>query len=87
MTKLETDTIEYGGREYVCAWIPDVFGEMCDNICIGCHSLNDALYDEEEGYPDDEAQMIDEGIYAFIDDEYFKLSYEGFIKKVKKYLD
>lgn len=87
MSKLETELIDYKGHEYVCAWIPDVLADMYGNICIGCHSLNEALYDNEKGYPDEEAKVIDETIYAYIDDEYFNLSYEEFIEKVIKYLD
>ena len=34
-----------------------------------------------------EAKKIDETIYAYIDDDYFNLSYEEFIEKVIKYLD
>ena len=87
MAKLETAIVKYKGKEYVCAWIPDVLSKMYSTICIGCHSLNEALYDDEVGYPDDEARIIDERIYAFIDDEFFNLSYESFIEKVKRYLD
>ena len=44
-------------------------------------------YNDEVGYIDNEARIIDERIYAFIDDEYFNLSFESFIEKVKMYLD
>ena len=80
--------IEYKGNEYPVAEIPDVFTheEEC-YLLIGSHSLNLALYHDEYGYPDETARMLDEKIYAFINDEYFNLSKEKFITKVKKYLD
>lgn len=87
MAKLETDIVKYKGNDFVCAWIPDVLSKMYSTICIGCHSLNEALYNDEVGYIDNEARIIDERIYAFIDDEYFNLSFESFIEKVKMYLD
>lgn len=87
MASLDTISISYRGKEYSAAFIPNVF--TCDNqmILIGSHSLNVALYDDDKGYVDEEARELDEHIYAFIDDEFFSLSLEKFIVKVKKYLD
>ena len=88
MEKLEVFKIAYKGAEYDATCIPDVFTNIDDNyLIIGSHSLNLALYDDEERYPDGEALCLDERIYAFIDDEYFHLGYEDFLAKVKKYLD
>ena len=56
-------------------------------LCAVWYSLNVALYDDERGYPDAEAQYVDEQIYAFIDDDFFKLNYNDFIQKAKQYLD
>ena len=88
MRALNTFTITYKRKEYIAAEIPHIFINKTDErIIIGSHSLNVALYDDERGYPDAEAQYIDEQIYAFIDDDFFNLSYNDFIKKAKKYLD
>ena len=88
MSALETFTINYHGKEYPATIIPHIFiNKSEEKIIIGAHSLNVALYDEDQGYPDDEAQFIDEKIYAFMDDDFFYLGYEDFLDKARKYLD
>ena len=87
MSKLDVLQISYRNRRYNTAIIPNVFTDNNETIVIGCHSLNSALYDEEKGYADIEAQYIDEYIYAFLDDDCFKLSCEEFIKIAKRNLD
>lgn len=87
MSRLEVFQISYRNRNYNAAIIPNVFTDNNERIIIGCHSLDSALFDVEKGYPDNEAQYIDESIYAFLDDEYFILSCEEFVKIAKKYLD
>jgi hypothetical protein len=88
MRALNTFTITYKRKEYIAAEIPHIFINKTDErIIIGSHSLNVALYDDERGYPDAEAQYVDEQIYAFIDDDFFKLNYNDFIQKAKQYLD
>jgi hypothetical protein len=42
---------------------------------------------EDGAYTSELARGIDECIYAFIDDDFFNLSEEEFIEKVKKHLD
>jgi hypothetical protein len=81
------DTIKYKGRNYPIAIIPDVFCNKEREIIIGSNSLNNALYNEEEGYPDKEAEYLDEQIYAFMDEEYFNLSLDDFISVTKRYID
>ena len=87
MMKLDTISYSFLNKEYRVAIIPDAIVQRNDRLLIGPHSLNLALYDDEGGYTSDEAKAIDEEIYAFVDDEFFSLGYEEFIKKVKKYLD
>ena len=87
MAQLDVFKIEYQGIGYDASSIPDVFTDSGNEIIIGSHSLNLALYDDEKGWPDDEAVYIDEQIYAFIRDEYFHLRKEYFLEKVQKYLD
>lgn len=87
MTSLDTILITYKGKEYSAAFIPDVFTCGNQKLLIGSHSLNVALFDEDKGYFDEEARVIDEQIYSFIDDNFFSLSVEKFIENVKKLLD
>ena len=39
------------------------------DVLIGSHSLQDAIWKEDEGYVDEKARYIDEQIYAYADDE------------------
>lgn len=87
MASLDTISITYKGKEYSSVFIPNVFTSDNQMILIGSHSLNVALYDDEKGYVDEEAGEIDEQVYAFIDDDFFSLSFEKFIEKVKASLD
>ena len=87
MEKLITNTITYKGKDYTVAVIPDVFTDINQEILIGSHSLNEAVYSNKKGYVDDLARSIDEQIYAYIDDDYFSLNMEDFLQKVKLYLD
>ncbi|MBR0490315.1 MAG: hypothetical protein IJJ68_08975 [Prevotella sp.] len=88
MMELEIYNVKYNGREYPVAEIPDVFTHEADcYLLIGSHSLNLALFHDEKGYPDEKARIIDEKIYAFIDDCFFNLNKKDFIAKVKKLLD
>ena len=87
MSKLITISISYGGKDFLAAIVPNVFSDGNQKILIGPHSLNEAIYDENNGYIDNAACRIDEQIYAYIDDDCFSLSMEGFLEKVKFYLD
>ena len=87
MASLDTISISYRGKEYSAAFIPNIFTSDNQMILIGSHSLNVALYDDDKGYVDEEAKEIDEEIYAFIDDNFFFLSFEKFIEKAKASLD
>ncbi len=87
MTSLDPIIIMYKGKEYSAAFIPDVFTSSNQKLLIGSHSLNVALYDDDKGYVDEEARVIDEQIYSFIDDNFFSLSTEKFIVNVKELLD
>ena len=86
MACLDTFSISFKGKECLAAYIPDVLNGDNRELLIGSHSLNVALYDDDKGYVDKEAKEIDEQIYAFIDDEFFFLSLEKFIEKVKVFL-
>ena len=83
---MEYDIIEYKGKKYPIAIIPNVFSNE-GNVVIGTSSLNCVLFDEEKGYPDKEAEYLDEQIYAFMDEDYFNLSLDDFISVTKRYID
>lgn len=87
MASLDPISISYKGKDYSAAFIPDVFmsGNQC--VLIGSHSLEVALFDDDTGYTDEIARIIDEQIYAFVDDELFALCLEDFIVNVKAFLD
>lgn len=88
MKLLDSFTITYRQREYPAAEIPNIFiNNLNEKITIAAHSLNIALFDDETGYTDSEARYIDEQIYAFINDDFFKLEYNEFIKKALSFLD
>lgn len=80
-------TIVYGGKEYQVADIPDVIIGSGARLLIGSHSLNSALYNDENGYQDSKAEVIDEQIYAYLDDKFFSLEDNDFLSIVKKMLD
>jgi len=70
------------------AVIPDVFTPAISRkIKIGPRSLNVALYSDDNGYFDVAARVIDEEIYAYIDDRFFYQDMEVFLSTVKHYLD
>ena len=87
MSKLDITPITYKGKEYPSATIDNVLGGDEEKITIAAHSLNDALMTEDGAYVDELARGIDECIYAYVDDDFFNLSEEKFIEKVKEYLD
>ena len=87
MSKLEIDLITYKGKKYPSVTIDDVLGGSDETITIASSSLNEALVPDGGDYADETARHIDEQIYSFIDDEFFDLSREEFIEKVKEYLD
>lgn len=84
---VEFSTISYDGKEYLVADIPDVINGCEVSLLIGSHSLNIALYNDENGYQDGTAERIDEQIYAYLDDKYFLLEDHEFLSKVKELLD
>ena len=86
MSKLDITPITYKGKEYPSATIDNVLGGGEEKITIAASSLNEALM-PDGAYADETARGIDETIYSFIDDNYFNLSEEEFIEKVKEYLD
>ena len=88
MSRLDVTFVDYQGKSYPVTSIPDVFThqENC-NLLIGSHSLNLAVFDNITGYPDELARIIDERIYAYIDDSFFECSAETFLDNVIKHLD
>lgn len=84
---VKVNAIEYDGKEYLVADIPDVITDSESRLLIGSHALNVALYDDEKGYQDSTAEEIDEQIYAYMDDLYFSLDDNVFLSKVKELLD
>lgn len=87
MTKLDTLSISFQSKEYLVAIIPDIISDGNHELFIGPQSLNNALYNDAIGYSDSAASDIDEKIYAYIEDDYFSLSFDDFLKKVNYYLD
>ena len=87
MDCLDTISILYKGKSFPATFIPDVFTGDNQRLLIGSHSLDVALYDDDKGYADDEARVIDEQIYAFVNDDFFSLSLGDFIDTVKALLD
>ncbi len=84
---VKVNTIAYEGKEYLVADIPDVITGSKSRLLIGSHSLNIALYNDENGYQDNIAQEIDEQIYAYLDDQHFSLEEDDFLSKVYEFLD
>ena len=84
---IKFNTIVYEGKEYLVADIPDIITGSGTRLLIGSHSLNIALYDDENGYRNSTAEAIDEQIYAYLDDLYFSLENDVFLSKVKEFLD
>jgi hypothetical protein len=84
---IKVNTISYKRKEYLVADIPDVITGSDSRLLIGSHSLNIALYDDENGYQDSTAVAIDEQIYAYLDNQYFALEENAFLSKVKEFLD
>lgn len=84
---MEINSVNYRGISYMVASIPNVFYDMKEKITLGTESLNKVLFDDSNGYQDEEARWIDEFIYAYIDDEYFNLNEKSFIEKAKRLLD
>lgn len=81
-------TYNYCGKDYLIAEIPDVFTHQDGKfILIGPQSLNKVLYNDEDGYTDKKALRVDEQIYAFVDDTFFKLPLDQFIDRIKRLLD
>ena len=87
MARLDTISISFEGKDFSVAKIPNIFSDCNQRILIGPHSLNEALYNNDRGYVNGIACRIDEQIYAYLDDEFFSLSSERFLEKVKLYLD
>lgn len=81
------ETVNYNGNSYTVAIIPDIFSGNTSMVTIGSERLNSVLYDDEYGYPDEDAKRIDEQIYAYVNDGFFKLNESAFIAKVKEFLD
>ena len=87
MSALKLENVNYKGNNYIVAIIPNVFFCNTETVAIGTESLNRVIYDDEYGYPDEFARQIDEQIYAYVDDAFFKLNESAFITKVKAILD
>ena len=84
---VEVYALEYRDKEYLVADIPDVFTDSKGRVLIGSRTLNDAIFNDKKGYPDKTAEMIDEQIYAYLDDSFFSLKEKEFISVAKDLLD
>lgn len=87
MANLNIITFNYKGTDFQVTAVPDVFTNQERTLLIGSNALSCAVYDEEMGYPDEEARSIDEQIYAYVEDECFGLDYEHFMKWIQRWLD
>ncbi len=86
MSKLETFEMEYKGRKYLATEVENIFDpDSCEeNVIFASTRLSDELIDEHGDYRDDSAESVDNDIYAYVDDEYFSLSKEEFIKYISE---
>ena len=87
MARLDIITYKYNGKNFQVTKIPDVFTHTERTLLIGSNSLGSAIYNDETGYPDENARHIDEQIYAYVDDEWFENDFESFISNVMDCLD
>ena len=87
MASLNTISLSYKGKDYPVVIIPGFFTSVNQRLLVGSHSLEVGLYDDDNGYVDEEAKEIDEQIYVFVDDNLFVLSSDKFIDIVKALLD
>jgi hypothetical protein len=74
--RMTKDQVEYNGRLYGLRSIH--FGDDWGGpYWVASAQLQDMVWDEENGYPSDEARAVDELIFFFIPSHWFKLSDEG----------
>lgn len=73
------DTIEFQNQEFKVREIglPE-FG----NVLISTNSLNELLLDEDGGYTSNEAEIIDEKIFYFVENNEIELNEDELIKSV-----
>ena len=84
---VKINTFVYDGKEYFIADVPDVISGSESRLLIGSQTLSTALYDDRKGYQNRIAEIIDEQIYAYLDEKYFSLEGNDFLSKVKELLD
>ncbi len=72
------ETIEYKNKEFE---VREIDFQGLGNVLISTTSLNELLLNEEGGYVSDEAIVIDEQIFYFVDENEIKLS-EQELRKV-----
>ena len=87
MEKLDICYVIYHGIDYAVTTIPDVISGSDCYLTIGSESLNHALFSDIHGYSDEAARILDEKIYAYMDDDSFLLSKQTFLERVKESLD
>lgn len=87
MDTLKLETINYKGKKYNVAIIPNIFPCNNDTVIIGSESLNRVILDDDFDYSSEDARRIDEQIYAYVDESFFKLSESAFITKIRTILD
>lgn len=73
------DTINFQNKEFK---VREVDFPEIGNVLISTNLLNDSLLNEHSGYVSDEATVVDENIFYFVDDNEMKLSDEELINLI-----
>jgi hypothetical protein len=73
------DTINFQNKEFK---VREVDFPEIGNVLISTNLLNDSLLNEYSGYVSDEATVVDENIFYFVDDNEMKLSDEELINLI-----
>lgn len=75
------DTINFQNNEFK---VREIELPKIGNVLISTNSLNESLLNEDGGYVSDEAIIVDEKIFYFVDDNEMELSNDEFINLITK---
>ena len=75
------DTINFQNKEFKIRQLelPEI-----GNVLISTNSLNESLLNESGGYVSDEALVVDENIFYFVNDNEIKLSNKELMNLIKE---
>ena len=77
-TKFKMETIKFNQREYPTLLLHFPFGERM----ISVTKLNDRLMNEDGSYVSENARLVDEDIFYFVDEEYLNLNEDKLIELI-----